>query len=236
MQGFAPESAHSSFPQKTSSGGSPALLPEFFYPKAPAFYPEAPVKIHPFRIRTFCEVKLCRNVHRKTCAKWRQKWRKSIHLPSFPTVLVRRILSLSKHHPMDYPPYCLALRFLSSSFLYWLYCDVRPDLRCTISCFLRPLSMFPRCLPFETYLSISFSTIRLVWWSENGLFHPHSHPAPLRFPIQTMSGFYSSGTSRVHHCRSSKYPASWFITSLCVLNCGSYSIVTALFASLWSKS
>ena len=44
------------------------------------------------------------------------KTRKSIHLPSFPTVLLRRILFLRKHHPMDYPPFCLALRSLSSTF------------------------------------------------------------------------------------------------------------------------
>ena len=53
--------------------------------------------------------------------------RKSIHLPSFPTVLLRRTLFLRKHHPMDFPPFCLALRSLSSSLLYWLYCDVRSD-------------------------------------------------------------------------------------------------------------
>jgi hypothetical protein len=55
------------------------------------------------------------------------QWRKSIHLPSFPTGLLRRTLFLRKHHPMDYPPFCLALRSLSSSLLYWLYCDVRSD-------------------------------------------------------------------------------------------------------------
>ena len=33
----------------------------------------------------------------------------------FPTVLLRRILFLRKHHPMDFPPFCLAARSLSSS-------------------------------------------------------------------------------------------------------------------------
>lgn len=65
------------------------------------------------------------------------KTRKSIHLPSFPTVLLRRTLFLRKHHPMDYPPFCLALRSLSSSLLYWLYCDVRFRSCCTSCAFSR---------------------------------------------------------------------------------------------------
>ena len=65
------------------------------------------------------------------------KTRKSIHLPSFPTVLLRRTLFLRKHHPMDYPPFCLALRSLSSSLLYWLYCDVRFRSCCTCCAFSR---------------------------------------------------------------------------------------------------
>ena len=62
------------------------------------------------------------------------QWRKSIHLPSFPTVLLRRILFLRKHHPMDLSSFS---GWLSALFplhlLYWLYCDVRIQICAALS-------------------------------------------------------------------------------------------------------
>ena len=93
-------------------------------------------------------------------------------------------------------------------------------------------SILTESYPFETYLSTSSSTIWSVWWSEKGLFHPCSHPALFRFPIPIMSGFYSSGAFNDLWLDPSKYPKLWFITSHYVLNCGKYSIVTALSCDL----
>ena len=81
------------------------------------------------------------------------KTRKSIHLPSFPTGLLRRTLFLRKHHPMDYPPFCLALRSLSSSLLYWLYCDVRFRSCCTYCAFSR--------YRFNSHWKLSFRNLPL---------------------------------------------------------------------------
>ena len=156
------------------------------------------------------------------------QWRKSIHLPSFPTVLLRRILFLRKHHPMDFPPFCLAARSLSSSsfVLIVLWCP-HSDLRCTLWCFLRIYSCFPGLRSFRNLPSnvLPLLSDRCDDPKEDcSILFPILHLSGFRFQI--MSGFYSSGESALQICDLSKYPMLWFITSLCVLNCGTYSIVT----------
>ena len=113
-----------------------------------------------------------------------------------------------------FPPFCLALRSLSSSPLYWLYCDVRSDPAAFSDAFSRPAFSFIKYHPSETCLSSLSSTVWSVWWSENELFHSFSHPSLLRFPIQAMSGFYSSGVLYDQSCDPSKYPTLRFTTYL----------------------
>ena len=114
--------------------------------------------------------------------------------------------------------------------VYWLYCDVRIQIYAAHSgafsgsttCFLDydsfrnlPLIHYPllsdRCDNPKEDCSILFPILHLSG-----------------FRIQNMSGFYSSGESTSWFCDLSKYPMLWFITYHCVLNCGTYSIVTVL--------
>ena len=85
------------------------------------------------------------------------QWRKSIHLPSFPTVLLRRILFLRKHHPMDLSS-CLSGSPLSFLFILCtdLYCDVRPNPAALSGAFSGSTAAFLDYNPSETYLPTSF--------------------------------------------------------------------------------
>ena len=136
------------------------------------------------------------------------QWRKSIHLPSFPTVLLRRILFLRKHHPMDFPPFCLAARSLSSSsfVLIVLWCP-HSDLCCTLWCFLR---IYRTLYELRLLSKLTSHTFHLLSdWCDDpkedcSILFPILHLSGFR--IQNMSGFYSSGESTSWFCDLSKYP------------------------------
>ena len=84
--------------------------------------------------------------------------RKSIHLPSFPTVLLRRILFLRKHHPMDLSSFLSGFP-LSFLFIFCTDCTVMSALRSPLhSLVLSPDLQSVSWItgPFETYLSIPF--------------------------------------------------------------------------------
>ena len=99
------------------------------------------VYLYPFIVHCLCATK-----------------RKSIHLPSFPTVLLRRTLFLRKHHPRDLSSFLSGFP-LSFLFIFCTDCTVMSAFRSTLHSLV--LSPDPSLLswiatPFETYLSLSF--------------------------------------------------------------------------------
>ena len=112
--------------------------------------------------------------------------------------------------------------------LYWLYCDVRTQISAALSgafsgstiCFLNYCSL--RNLPLNSFPLLSDRCDNPK--EDCSILIPILHLSGFRF--QFLSGFYSSGEFIHQSCDLSKYPMPWFITSLCVLNCGTYSIVT----------
>jgi len=108
--------------------------------------------------------------------------RKSIHLPSFPTVLVRRILFLSKHHPMDLSS-CLSGSPLSFLFILCTDCTVMSARILLHSPVLSPdlQSFFIENQSFETYLPLVF-----LYCSISAMIRNRTVPScfpPCTFPV-----------------------------------------------------
>ncbi len=159
--------------------------------------------------------------------------RKSIHLPSFPTVLLRRTLFLRKHHPRDLSSF-LSGSPLSFLFIFCTDCTVMSAFRSTLhSLVLSPdlQLVYWITTPFGTYLPTSF-----LYYLIDAIIRKRTVPSCFPSCIFPVSDF--------RLCRVFILPVNPLSKSVifqnirccdssllfCVLNCGIYSIVTELWS------
>lgn len=138
--------------------------------------------------------------------------------------------SLENTIQWTYPPFLVGSP-LSFLFIFCTDCTVMSAFRSVLhSLVLSPDLQNIKWIatPFETYLSYLSSTIWLMRWSERGLFHPVSHPASFRFPNSEYVGFLFVRWIHFLILWSFKISDAVIHHYHCVLNCGTYSIVTVL--------